>query len=58
MDIYRYKIEEIHDINQDVREHTDGCHKESEIRTAYLEHNPAHFNNVANITVNGDSINP
>ena len=58
--VYTYKpdIEEIHAINLDMREHINSCHKESESRTAYPEYNTAHFNNVANISVNSDSITP
>ena len=36
----------------------DICHKESESCAAYTEHITAHLNNVANITINGDGINP
>ena len=34
------------------------CHKESERHAAYPEQSTEHFNNFANITVNGDSITP
>ena len=39
-----------------MQEHIGGCHKESESSEVYPEHSTAHFNNVANITVNIDSI--
>ena len=41
-----------------MREHIDSCHKESEIRVAYLEQNTAHFGDVANNTVNSASVIP
>ena len=41
-----------------MREYIDSCHRESESCAAYLEHNTAHFNNIANITANSDSITP
>ena len=34
----------------------DSCHKESEIRAAYTEQSTVHFKNVANITVDRDSL--
>ena len=43
-------------INRDMREHIDSCHNESESRTAYLDHSTAHFNDVAKITSDSDSI--
>ena len=41
-----------------MRENIDSCHKESESRTEYPEQNTSHFNNVANITVNSNSVTP
>ena len=41
-----------------MQEHIDSFHKESEICKAYLEHSTAHFNIVAYITINSDSITP
>ena len=56
LDMYKYDIVYIHAINRDMWEHIDCCHKESENCAAYAEHGTAHFNNVANITINADSI--
>ena len=36
-------------------EHSDNCHKESEIRAAYPEHSTAHFEEFLEITVNSNS---
>ena len=58
MDTYKYDIEEINAINQDMLEHIDGFHKESEIPAAYTEHSTTHFSNVAKITVNSVSTTP
>ena len=41
-----------------MREHTYSFYKESEIRSAYMEQSNLHFNNVANINVDSDSITP
>ena len=41
-----------------MREHIDSWHKESENPAAYPEHGTANFNNIANITIDSDSINP
>ena len=41
--------------NQDLRTYIDNVKKDC---TAYLEQNTLHFENVANITVNSDSITP
>ena len=41
-----------------MQEHIDIFHKESEICAAYLEHITAHFNNIANITIDSDIITP
>ena len=38
-----------------MRENIDGCHKESKSCATYPEHSTAHFNNVANITVDSDN---
>ena len=35
-----------------MREHIDGCHKESKSCATYPEHSTAHLNNIANITFN------
>ena len=58
LDMYKYKIEDINAITRDIGEHSDSCHKESEIPAVYPKYNTAHFNNVANITSNSDSITP
>ena len=39
-----------------MREHIDSCHKESEIHAAYTEQSTANFEDVANITVNNNSV--
>ena len=41
-----------------MREHIDSCHKYSKSSAAYPENGTANFNNVANITVDSDSITP
>ena len=48
----------MHSTNRDTRNYVDSCHKESEIRAAYLEKSTSHFKNVANITVDSDSVIP
>ena len=45
-------------MNQDLQTYIDSCHKESRRYAAYPENITAHFNNVADITVDGDSITP
>ena len=56
--MYKYDIEKIHAIKQEIREHIDSCYKGSKSCAEYLEHSTAHFNNVANITIDSDSITP
>ena len=43
-------------MNRDLINYIDSCHKESERRAGYPEQINVHFNNVANITVDSDSI--
>ena len=56
VDIYKYNIEKIRDINWDMWEHVDICHKYSEICAAYPKQSTAHFEDVANITVDSASV--
>ena len=56
--MYKYVIKEIHAINRYMREHIDSCQKEFKISAVYPEHSTAHLNNIANITIESDSITP
>ena len=58
MEIYNYEIKEISSTNRDMQNYIDSCHKESEICAAYPEQSTAHFENVANITINSASVIP
>ena len=51
-----YETKELCATNRDLWTYIDSCHKEPERHATYPEHSTAHFNNVANITVNIDSI--
>ena len=56
--MYKSEIEDIHAINRYMQEHIDNFYKGSESCAAHQEHVTTHFNNVANITINSDSITP
>ena len=56
MDISNSEIKEISSTNWDMKNYIDSCHKESERHTAYPEQSTEHFENVANITVDSDSV--
>ena len=56
VDTYNSKIKEMSSINQDMRDYTDICHKESERRASYPEYSTEHVKYVAYIDVNSSSV--
>ena len=58
MEIYNYDIKEIRSTNRDMKSYIDNCHKESERRASYPKHSTAHFENVANITIDSAILIP
>ena len=56
VEIYNSKINYIRSTNQDMQNYIDICLRELERRADYPEHSTAHFENVANITVNSASV--
>ena len=58
MESFYYDAKELCSTKRDLRNYDDSCHKESERCTEYPEQSTANFNNVANITINDDSIDP
>ena len=55
---FNHDTKELCEINQDLQNYIDSCYRESERRASYSEKSTAHFNNVANITGDRDSITP
>ena len=56
LDIYSYYIKEINSTNRDMQTYIDSYKKESEKCAAYPEHSTVHFEYIANITVDSDSV--
>ena len=56
VEIFNSDIKEIRFTNQDMRNYIDSCRRYPERRAAYPGQSTAHFENVANITDDGDSV--
>ena len=55
-EIFRSEIKEIRSTNGYMQNYMDSCHKVPERRASYLEYSTAHFENITNIDVHGDSV--
>ena len=58
LELFNFDTKQLCATKQDLQKFIDSCQKESKRHTAYPEQSTAHFNNVANITVDIDSIAP
>ena len=58
LESFNYEKKELNTTNQYLEDYIASCHKESERRAVYKEQITEHFNNVADITADSDSITP
>ena len=58
LEMYSSKIKKVCSTNQDMQTYVDSCNKEPEKCAAYTEKSILHYENVADIINDGDSVIP